>query len=190
MMKKRYLSGFLILALLGACATAPRVDVARDPDADFARYATFSFHTPLGTDRQDGTGTILSRSLRQASRAELEALGYRYTEQGGDLEVNFFVETREVVEGMNRPRVGVGIGVGGYHNRYGVWTGYGTDSIRQFTEGTLHVDVVDAARRQLVWEGIARDRLREGDYTFELDDVQTAVTQIFARFPPAAAPLD
>jgi hypothetical protein len=189
-MSTRYLSIFLFAALLGACATAPRVEVARDPGADFARYATFSFHAPLGTDRPDGTGTILSQALRQASRSELEARGYRYTEQGGDLEVNFFVETREVVQGMNRPGVRVGIGYGGYHSRYGVWTGYGTDRIRQYTEGTLHVDVVDAARRQLIWEGISRERLSEGDFAFELDEARQAVAEILARFPRAAEPLD
>jgi hypothetical protein len=189
-MQTRYLSLFLFTALLGACATAPRVEVARDPGADFSRYATFSFHAPLGTDRPDGTGTILSQALRQASRSELEARGYRYTEQGGDLEVNFFVETREVVEGLRRPGVSVGVGYGSYHSRYGVWTGYGTDRIQQYTEGTLHVDVIDAARRQLIWEGIARDRLSEGDFAFELDEARQAVAEIFARFPRAPEPLD
>lgn len=180
----------LVIMLVGGCAAAPRVEVAEDPQAEFERYATFGFHSPLGTDRQDGTRTILSQTLQRVARAELESRGYRYVEQDGDLEVNFFVDTREVIEGLGRPGVGIGIGYGIYHGRYRVWTGYDTDRVRQYTEGTLHVDVIDARRNQLVWEAIARDRLGRGDFVFEPDEVERAVQLVFARFPRRVAALD
>lgn len=166
---------------LAGCASITRVDVAQDPLADFSGYRSFAFHQPLGTDRADGTRTVLSQTLRQAARSELEALGYQYVEAGGaDLEVNFFVETREVIEGLRRPDFGVRYGM--FHRYYGVWTDYGTD-IRQYTEGTLHIDVVDAARKQLIWEGLARGRLSEVDFTVRSDEVGAAVRSVFARFP-------
>jgi hypothetical protein len=175
-----------VLLLLGACASGPRVNVARSPEADFDRYATFAFHQPLGTDRPAGTATILSQTLKQASRAELEALGYRYVASDAagdaDLKVNFFIETKEVIEGLRKP--GVSFGYGLFHRHYGVWSDYGTD-VRQYTEGTLHVDVVDAESDQLVWEGVARSRRPEGDFGFEPERVQSAVKGVFARFPRA-----
>lgn len=170
------------MLLLGACASTPRVSTVRSPEADFSRYATFAFHDPLGTDRDDGTGTILSEALKQATRLQLESGGYRYAEEAPDLRVNFFVETKEVIEGIQRPGVGFGYGI--YHRHYGVWADYETD-IRQFTEGSLHIDVVDAARDQLVWEGVAQQRLRDDDFTFELDRVRSAVQRVFAQFPRA-----
>jgi hypothetical protein len=182
------LAGLLLGVVLGGCATAPRVDVDRDPQADFSGYATFGFHAPLGTDRPDGTATLLSRTLEQTARAELEALGYRHVEQGGDLEINFFVVTREVVEGMARSGVGVGIGYGWFHSRYRVWADYPSQRVRQYTEGSLHVDVIDSARRQLIWEGIARDRLTEG--VFDRDEARQAVAEVFEHFPPAGRTLD
>jgi hypothetical protein len=171
----------LLLALtLTGCATLSRVDVAQDPLADFSRYATFSFHDPLGTDREDGTHTILSQTLREATRNELEARGYRYDDGDADLRVNFFIETREVIEGLRRPGLGVGYGV--FHRHYGVWADYETD-IRQYTEGTLHVDVIDAARGQLVWEGLAQGRLAEHDFAFAGEEVAAALASVFAEFP-------
>ena len=179
----RLFSAVVLAALLGACASAPRVEVARSPEADFGRYETFTFHRPLGTDRQEGTGTILSQTLRRAARTELESLGYRYVQADADLEVNFFVETREVIEGMrSSPSVSVGYGV--FHRRYGVWADYGPD-IRQYTEGTLHVDVIDVETNQLAWEGIAQGRRRDGDRAYDPERVENAVGRIFQSFPPA-----
>jgi hypothetical protein len=166
---------------LAGCASAPRVDVARAPGVDFGGYGTFSFHQPLGTDRQPGTTSILSQNLMQATRSELEARGYRYVEEGADLHVNFFVESKEVVEGLRR-RPGVAFGYGMFHRNYGVWSGYDTE-VRQYTEGALHVDVVDAAREQLVWESVSRTRAHDGDFSFDPQRVRAVVSRVFADFP-------
>lgn len=181
----RVITGWLIAILLGACTAAPRVAVIRDPAADYSRYASFTFHQPLGTDRESGTGTLLSQKLMSTTRLQLEALGYLFAEDGADLEVNFFVETREVIRGRRGPSVSVGYGV--YHRHYGVWTDYETE-IRQYTESTLHVDVIDAARDQLIWEGVATERLTEHDLTFESENVQASLQRIFAEFPRVAFP--
>jgi hypothetical protein len=170
----------LSLLLLCGCASQPRVAVISDPSADIGSFETFGFQQALGTDREDGTRTLLSRTLINAARRELESLGYRFQEAGADLTVNFFVETREVIQGRRGPSVAVGYGW--YHRHYGVWTGYETD-IRQHTESTLHVDVVDTGREQLVWEGISIEHLQEHDLAFEAENVESSVARIFADFP-------
>lgn len=175
----------LLVAWLGGCAAAPRVDVARAPETDFSPYATFNFHEPLGTDREQGTTTILSQNLMQATRAELEARGYRYVEDGADLQVNFFVESKEVVESLRR-RPDVSFSYGLFHRHYGVWTGYDRE-VEQYTEGTLHVDVVDAESNRLVWEGISRARGNDADFAFDPERVRAVVAQVFGNFPPRAA---
>ncbi|MDZ7671092.1 MAG: DUF4136 domain-containing protein [Gammaproteobacteria bacterium] len=169
---------------LAGCAAAPRVDVARAPQTDFSAYATFSFHEPLGTDREQGTTSILSQNLMQATRAELEARGYRYMDDGADLQINFFVETKEVVESLRR-RPDVAFSYGLFHRHYGVWTGYDRD-VEQYTEGTLHVDVVDAGRNRLVWEGISRARGDAADFAFDPQRVRAVVARVFGDFPPRA----
>jgi hypothetical protein len=168
------------VALLNGCVSEPRVAVISDPGADIGAFETFAFHAALGTDREDGPRTLLSRALMNATQRELESLGYRLQEEGADLTINFFVETREVIRGRSGPSVAVGYGW--YHRHYGVWTDYETD-IRQHTESTLHVDVVDTAREQLVWEGISIERLKEHDLAFESENVASSVARIFADFP-------
>jgi hypothetical protein len=171
--------------LLASCATAPLVQTSRNPDADFERYVTFTFRTPLGTDRNEGTETILSQTLKHRAHAELTALGYRYVDAGADLRVNFFIESREVLE--SRPGSGVSIGYGVYHRHVGVWSDYGRD-IRQVTEGTLHMDVVDTAENQLVWEGLAEARIGPDELEFDRSDLESAVSRMFQGFPPAGQP--
>lgn len=187
MMRHRRRSfGYLLLAVVAVasgCASSPRVEIARSPEADFPRYDTFSFHRPLGTDREEGTSTILSQTLKQAARVELESLGYRYVEGDADLAVNFFVETKEVVEGNRSPGISIGYGV--FHRHYGVWTDY-DPQVRQYTQGTLHVDVVDTQSNQLVWEGIARSQRPDGNFAFEPERAQAAVRRVFDGFPPSS----
>ncbi|MGE0624825.1 MAG: DUF4136 domain-containing protein [Pseudomonadales bacterium] len=168
------------LLLVVACASTPRISVVRDPGADIAGYQTFAFYEPVGTDRPDGTGTVLSQNLKQAARRELESLGYAYDIAHPDLRLNFFVETREVIEGYPGPDVAVGYGY--YRHPYGVWSGYYTD-IRQYTESTLHVDVVDEERNQLVWEAVSTERLQDHDLTYEMENVSSSIAEIFADFP-------
>jgi hypothetical protein len=183
----RTLAATIIVLVIAACATVPRVEVAYDPNTDFAQYATFGFQSPLGTDRADGTASVLSGLLKAVTRDELEALGYRYAEESPDLMVDFFVETREKLEGYLEPRWGMRYGYYGWHRPWGLWSEYDTARIRQYTEGTLHVDVADVARKQLVWEAIAQERLRTPDFVFEQTDVRKALDGIFARFPRRVA---
>lgn len=181
---QRRLVSVALTMLVGGCAST-HVEVARSPEADFDRYATFSFFQPLGTDREKGTGTILSQTLKRAARADLEGRGYRYLTEGGDLQVNFFVETKEMLEGRS-PSVGVSYGI--FHRRYGVWTDYDTE-LHQYTVGTLHVDVVDVRTDQLAWEGVAQARQPDTGFVFDPKKVQEAVERVFAKFPrrsPAA----
>src|SRR5690606_33287944 len=39
--------GLAALVLLAACATGPRITTEADPEADFSRYRTFGFYSPL-----------------------------------------------------------------------------------------------------------------------------------------------
>jgi hypothetical protein len=68
------------------------------------------------------------------------------------------------------------------------WRGYYDGQVSQYTEGTLNIDLVDAARGVLVWEGIAIGRVTEAarrDVQGAIDDV---VPQIFAEYPYRRGP--
>ena len=73
--------------VLAACATGPRITSDVDPSADFARYRTFAFYSPLAIESQ-GYATLTSGRTKDAARRQMEARGYVYDEKSPDLWVN------------------------------------------------------------------------------------------------------
>lgn len=187
-------AGVLAAALLaGGCATGPDVRVDYDRAADFASYKTFAFVSPLGTDRA-GYQSVVSLHLKAATQRELEARGMRLNSAAPQLLVNFNAALSDKLRVSTAPTMTVGVGMGrGYYGyragMYTAWPLYADQThVTQYKEGTLNIDVVDAARKQLVWEGVVTGSVTQNT----LDDVQaavnTAVAAAFAKFPiPAAA---
>jgi hypothetical protein len=177
----------LLAALLFAgCASGPSIFVNTDPAANFAAYRTYGFVAPLGTDRP-GYSSMLSQYLRTATARELEARGYQHSDTP-DLLINFNVQTKDKIQTTTTPS---GPAYGGYYGYrsgyYGVWGGYDTQ-VTQYTEGTLTVDVVDAARKQLAWDGTAVGRVREKDRQNLQAAIDKVITQIFAKYPYRVTP--
>jgi hypothetical protein len=172
---------------LGACATTsgPTVRVDADPTANMASYGSYSFFEPFGTDRS-GAATPLGNSIKQALRREMDARGLRYVESGGDLLVNAAVKSSEKTDVSTMPAMDPYFGYRG--GRYNPWVGYSTETIvSQYTEGTLTIDLVDRARKQLVWSGAAFGRVTDKVRNDPQGTVDTAVREIFVRYPKAAA---
>jgi hypothetical protein len=172
-------TGFLF-----ACASGPNVISNRAPDFDIADYETFGFMDPLSTDRQ-GVRTLISTYLIDATTRELEAKGLRRSTDEPDLLVNFVVSTREMLQ--TRPSSSVSVGYG--RSRYGTWGGYGvgvgmtTNDVTQRTEGSVRIDIVDASRKMLVWEGAVSGRVTDEVRQNPKPAVEQAVADILSRFP-------
>jgi len=70
---------------------------------------------------------------------------------------------------------------------YGTWGGYSmsmsTTEVVQRTEGTVAIDIIDASRQQLVWEGAASGRVTDRVRENRAEAVNVAVRDILARFP-------
>lgn len=175
----------LAVTLFTGCASGPSIYVNTDPAASFATYRTYNFATPLGTDGP-GYSSILSQYLRTATSRELEARGYQLSDSP-DLLVNFNVQTRDKIQTTttrSTPRYG---GYYGYRaGRYGVWGGYDTQ-VTQYTEGTLTLDIVDAARKQLAWEGTAVGRVQEKNRSNLQPVIDDLIAKFFAKYSYQAA---
>ena len=179
-------SAWLLLGL-AACASSPTIESHYDHGANFAAYRTFGYFSPLGTD-ESGYATLVTQTLKAATRREMEARGYTYSETNPDLLLNFNAKLAQQVRVTQFP---AGPPMGGYYGYrggfYGGWGGYYTD-VDQYTEGTLNIDLVDAARRQLVWEGVAIGRVTEKHREDREAAINGAVVEIFKKFPFQKAP--
>lgn len=54
-----------LLLLLAACASTPRVATQADPSADFGRYRSFAFYTPLALEQHGYTTSPATVSARR-----------------------------------------------------------------------------------------------------------------------------
>ena len=122
---------------LAACAVAPRVYSSQKPNLDFTGYTTYGYVSELGTDEPGAPRSLLTQYLIAAVDREMQAAGYRYVEEGGDLLVNFYVETQEKMESRLRgPGPTSYVGVGYYMYRRGLymaWRSYPDAEVEMYT---------------------------------------------------------
>lgn len=180
------------LMLCAACATQPRPDIRinQAPDANLSSYSTFGFPEQTGTDR-GGYSTIITNDFKHAVTEQMQMRGYRYVDENPSLLVNFYANVRERTEVRSRPGSG-GYGYYGYrYGLYGAWPLYDTEvETVTYPVGTANIDVVDARKKQLIWEGVAQGRITDEQMENPREAIASVVTQLFARFPGSAAPVD
>jgi len=172
----------LSLLVVAGCASGPTIRSNVDASVDFTSFRTFGFIEPLATDRA-GYQSLVSQQLVASADRELVARGLQRTDTNPDLLVNFSADLDQRLRVTQSPAI---------HSRnfnshrrgfYSTWPLYQQTEIRQYTKGTLGIDVVDAARRQLVWEGFALGQVTQRT-TDNLGPVlDAAVVDIFGSFP-------
>ena len=60
--------------------------------------------------------------------------------------------------------------------------------VTQYSEGTLTIDVVDAARKQMLWEGTVTKSVTTKDMQNVNAALDSAVSAAFTKFPVPAPP--
>ncbi|MFT3761452.1 MAG: DUF4136 domain-containing protein [Pseudoxanthomonas sp.] len=181
----RAVHGFAVacLLLLAACASGPRVSSEVDPEADFARYRTFAFFSPLAIE-PEGYASAASARIKAAARAQMEARGYVYSEDKPDLWVNLNAYLQQRTDVSSMPTVDYAYYYS-YRARGYYAVPYWRDEVQvyRYTEGTINVDLVDAARNRLAWEGVAVGRVSKLKPEQRDARIDAAMAEIFARYP-------
>jgi hypothetical protein len=179
-----------VWAVPGGAVAGPKASAAADTTVDLRQYQTFNFASPLGTD-QSGYQSILSQNLKRATQAQLEARGLRLDEANPQLIVNFNARLDDKMRVSTTPAptmtMGMGMGRGYYGYRggmYGTWPMYQDQTtVSQYKEGTLNIDIVDAGRKQLVWEAVVSDKFTEKKRDNIGKTVDDYMKAAFKKFP-------
>jgi hypothetical protein len=175
--------GVALLAAGCATTTGPKTRIDYDKSADFGVYRTYGFPKETGTDR-GGYSTLVTSYLKSSVSTAMEARGYKYSAEHPDLLVNFFTNTRERTE--TRPQTGAALGYGYYGYRSGLynsWPLYDDDRTVTYKVGTLNIDVVDAEKKQLVWEGVAEGRVSDEEMSNPKVTINAVVTELMRQYP-------
>jgi hypothetical protein len=184
MLNIRRLTLLYFVAALGGCGTMP-IPVHSDFDnsADFSNYRTFSFISdkPLMVANIAATNPMLEGRLVEATKEELAVKGFRYVRNrtAADFVVSFTLGARDKIRVNSYPTNYRG----GY---YGGWaTPYHNEvDVRNYTEGTIAIDLFDVAKKSPVWHGWAIKSITAQDRANPAPLVKEIVSSIMAQFPP------
>lgn len=176
-------AGALIAVTMAGCATTgtPNSRIDYDKKTDFSVYRTFGFPKETGTDR-GGYSTLVTSYFKNSVTTAMEARGYKYSEDHPDLLVNFYMNTRDRTE--SRANTTLGYGYYGYrYGLYNAWPLYDEDRTVTYQVGTINLDIVDAEKKQLVWEGVSEGRVTDEAMNNPKVTVNAVVTELMRQYP-------
>jgi hypothetical protein len=161
------------LAFLAACSS---VSVKEDynPSTDFSPYKSYKFYDgpPPQGDPLAANPIIRDRLMRAVDKQMAEK-GFKKVVTGdADLVVVLMAGVQQKVQVSQS---------GGYG-----WYGHGGyTSVDYYNEGTVVIDMVDGAKKELVWRGTGTGTLANSPSAEDAEyNAQSAVQQILANFPP------
>lgn len=168
---------------LAACGSAIKVTSDYDKHADFAKYKTFA----LDSIRQQSVSNKNIGYIKNAVRAEMKKRGILEDSTRPDMLVNIstVVINKNLTESMS-----VDYAYGGvyrpyyWENVYGA-PNYSTADPKQFKQGSLIIEIIDAAKKSLLWEGIGNAEIDQQPANPEAT-LKSAVSATMKSFPPKA----
>jgi hypothetical protein len=168
----------LLLVVVASCSSV-RVASDYDSKADFSQYKTFAFFKG-GIDKAEISDLDKRRILR-AIESELMSRGFTKSENP-DMLVSIFTKSNQRVNVYNNAWGAGAWGWGGFGPGWGWgWNRQPTVSTR--TEGVLYVDLIDANKKELVWQGMGTGYLAQGRERKEAR-IKEFVTKIMEKYPP------
>lgn len=176
-MKTFKLIAIFLLLITYSCVTV-RVTSDYDSKTDFSKFKTFAFYKK-GIDKVDLSDLDKKRILR-AIESELLAKGMTKS-KSPDILVNIFTKSREKIDIYNN----------GYYGWYPWYYGYGFygrgmyNNVSKSTEGTLFIDLIDADKKELAWQGVGIGLLNFTDNKAKKEErIKEFVTEIMKKYPP------
>jgi len=180
----KFLSLFVVTAFAVSCASIT-VNTDYDEAVNFTSYKTYGFLKD-GIDKAE-ISDLDKKRIMKALDTELAAKGLTKSDKP-DMYVNFFTKATKDVNVNNFG------GYGGWGYGFGGWGGYGWGggpwgwggnytSVSTQTEGTLYIDIIDANKKELVWQGIGNGVLTQ-NRDRKQQRISEFVNKIVAQFPP------
>jgi len=164
---------FLGIMSIMSCSSV-RVATDYDKEVDFKMYTSFAFFKP-GIDEAKISDLDKKRILRAIER-ELEAKGM-FKASNPNLLISIFTETRENVN-IHQNNFGYGWGWNPYF-----WGPGGNNIVSSNIEGTLYIDLIDARKNELVWQGLGTGILSL-DMEKKEEKINKIVNKILEEYPP------
>lgn len=167
------LGSIFVMLLFSGCASV-RVKHDYDSTVNFETYKTYSWlrQRVHETDAPAGKGNMGVSVVREAVDRELAAKGYVKTDDPNpDFKLAFHTNATDKID----------VNIYGY----GPWRRpfYGRyANVDRYKEGTLILDIVDAAEKRLIWRGWGTSNL--SDRSRAAEKISEVVAKMLEKFPP------
>jgi len=176
---KKLLFPFFILIIAVSCSSI-KVSSDYDKTAGFSAYKTYTFTQEALNIQLDD---LNKNRLINAVTSELSAKGFTKAESNPDVLIDIKIKAEQKQTATATSSGGYG---GGYGYRWG--GGFSTTQINYDTyiDGTLFIDMIDASKKQLVWQGRGTKTIdQDANQDKREKNINYAVKQIFMKYPPA-----
>lgn len=174
-MKIFSLFSLILIISLSSCTTV-RVASDYDQKVNFNQYKSFAFFKP-GIDKAEISDLDKKRILR-AIEADMTAKGFVKSDNP-DMLVSIFTKTRENINVYQNNWNWGWYGWG--WNPW--WWGPNYNTVSRVKEGTLYIDLIDASKKELVWQGMGTAAL-SSNVEKKQERINEIVTAILSKYPP------
>ena len=168
----------LVAMVITSCSSV-RVAADYDKQVNFDQYKTFAFFKS-GVDKAEISDLDKKRILR-AIEAELLAKGYTKSEDP-DMLVSIFTKSNQRVDVYNNTW---GFGAWGWGAPGWGWGWNMQPNVSTRTQGVLFVDLIDAKKKELVWQGQGTGYLSTNMDKKE-ERIKEFVAKIMEKYPPGS----
>jgi hypothetical protein len=185
----RFATSISIAALafaLGGCRNSIEVQTMSAPDAGLSRLHAFRMLPgPARRDGRPATGTddpmisnsIANSAIREQVVRAFQERGYMLDERNPDFVVAFYASAREKLD------------VSLWDYGYPFYPGWSRtrppqQTITEYTEGSVVVDVLQVGTRALLWRGEGKARLSD-DPVKNVEQLANTAAVIVSKFPEA-----
>ncbi|HEY5603760.1 MAG TPA: DUF4136 domain-containing protein [Gammaproteobacteria bacterium] len=170
------------ISLMSAGCMQFMVSYKSDPNYDYSKIQSYE----IVKNQQDNIQNLevdeawLGQTITGAIKDSLDSKGLSENPEQAQVVVSYYVVVAMTVDTLV---------VDNYYNHYYQYSTYPTAAIPDYrkityNKGTLVIDVVDKASKQIVWRGAADTVVREQtDNEQREKNIRKAVTQIFKQFP-------
>ncbi|PNQ73825.1 DUF4136 domain-containing protein [Hanstruepera neustonica] len=166
----------VVLTLFITSCSSVRVIADYDKQVNFDNYQTFAFYK-TGIDKAE-ISDLDKRRILKAIESELLAKGFTKSENP-DLLVSIIASSREKIDVYNN-FYGPGWGWGWNPYFYGNY-----NTVSTSTEGVLYIDLIDANKKELVWQGQGVGYLSVSNNIDKKEArIKEFVNTILEKYPP------
>ena len=170
-----------LLIFFVSCSSSIKVHFDYDRQEDFSQFRTYNF-IPVPEALSTEVNAMAIIRIEEAIALTLGDKGFNRTEASPDFLVAIHLESKDKFNVQNWGYSYAPYDL--YYRGSGYW-GSGGITVQQYQQGTLIIDVVKTADKELVWRGVGTKALSPNPTPKTMDrNVNLVVSKIMHSFPP------